>query len=79
MNDELTELTISLDLSVLYALIDPESTLADTATAQKLGLLTKKNELSAMGAIVLAGADQTHLRHKIYLSRRPPQPLVPEE
>lgn len=70
MNGEPLRVTIELDTQVLIALVDPNSFEADVPAAQKLGLLTKKAELTWMGKLVLDASDQVALRHKIRKSSK---------
>lgn len=68
-------ITIAVPKTALYALIDPDSTLADPGEAQRLGLLNKKRELTEIGKLVLDASDQTALRHKLIWAARGPQEI----
>lgn len=67
--------TLAFSRGVLYALLDPESKLADTPEAIRLDLLNKKQEHSTMGKLVLNDCDQVWLRHKLILAERGPQEI----
>jgi len=69
------KVTLTFSRGVLYALLESESNLADTPEAIRLGLLNKKQELTPMGKLVLAGCDQVWLRHKLILAERGPQEI----
>ncbi len=68
-------ITIAVPKVALYALLDPESPLADPGEAQRLGLLNKKRELTEIGKLVLDAADVVALRHKLILAARGPQEI----
>lgn len=55
---------VVLSRGVLIALLDPSHELADAETAEKLWLLDE-GEVTPIGALVIAGTDQTALRAKM--------------
>jgi hypothetical protein len=69
------KVTLSFSRGVLFALLNPESNLADTPEAIRLGLLNKKQELTTLGKLVAAASDQVWLRHKLILAERGPQEI----
>ena len=56
--------SVVLPRAVLIALLDPAHELADAETAEKLRLI-ERGEPTPIGALVIAGTDQTALRHKM--------------
>lgn len=56
--------SVILPRAVLIALLDPTHELADAETAEKLRLI-EGGEPTPIGALIIAGTDQTALRHKM--------------
>jgi hypothetical protein len=68
-NATLQGASVILPRAVLIALLDPTHELADAETAEKLRLI-EGGEPTPIGALIIAGTDQTALRHKMAASWR---------